>query len=49
MSFDSLVARAALPALLRSLERWQGGRLTLELPGEEGRSFGRASPTSASG
>ncbi len=44
MSFDSLVARAALPALLRSLERWQGGRLTLELPGEEGRSFGRGEP-----
>jgi cyclopropane-fatty-acyl-phospholipid synthase len=44
MSFDSLVARAALPALLRSLERWQGGRLTLELPGEERRSFGRGEP-----
>ncbi len=44
MSFDSLVANAALPSLLRSLERWQGGRLTLELPGGERRSFGRGEP-----
>jgi cyclopropane-fatty-acyl-phospholipid synthase len=43
-AFDSLVARAALPALLRSLERWQGGRLSLELPGGERRSFGRGEP-----
>jgi len=41
MSVDTLVARAALPSLLRALERWHEGRLTLELPDGSVHRFGR--------
>jgi cyclopropane-fatty-acyl-phospholipid synthase len=44
MSLDSLVARAALPRLLRALEGWEGGRLTLETPDGRARDFGRGEP-----
>jgi cyclopropane-fatty-acyl-phospholipid synthase len=40
MSIDSVIARAALPSLLRALERWQHGRLTVELPDGSVRRFG---------
>jgi cyclopropane-fatty-acyl-phospholipid synthase len=41
MNVDSLVARAALPSLLRTLERWHEGRLTLQLPDGTVHRFGR--------
>jgi cyclopropane-fatty-acyl-phospholipid synthase len=41
---DSLVARASLPSLFSALERWEGGRLTLELPDGARRSFGKGEP-----
>ncbi len=44
MSLDSLLARAALPSLLRALERWEDGRLALVLPDGSVRSFGREGP-----
>jgi len=44
MSLDSLVARAAVPRLLRSLERWEGGQLTLETPDGTRHSFGSGEP-----
>ena len=40
MKADRLIARILAPSLLRVLERWSTGRLTLELPGGERRSFG---------
>jgi cyclopropane-fatty-acyl-phospholipid synthase len=44
MTLDRLVARAALPRLLRVLERWEGGRLSLELPDGSLHSFGDGTP-----
>jgi cyclopropane-fatty-acyl-phospholipid synthase len=40
MSADRLIARIAVPPLLRALERWGEGRLSVELPDGTRRSFG---------
>ena len=40
MRADRLIARFLAPSLIRVLERWGTGRLTLELPGGERRTFG---------